>query len=179
MCTRYDLLRSLAPKFVAEIGVLTGEFSAEILTIPGLSSLVLVDAWTHFEEGPYTKDLANCDQGGQDSREMNVRLRFANDDRVEIIKGFSAEVAQQFEDKSLDCSYIDAGHDYDSVLADLKAWSRVSAYLLCHDFTDSPEAQTQGFGVIPAVHEFCQQYGWKIDAISSEADWPTVLLVQR
>lgn len=177
--SRYDLLRSLAPKFIAEVGVCEGVFSSEILTIPGLSSLVLVDAWTHFEEGPYTKDLANCDQGGQDTREMNVRLRFANDKRVEIIKGLSVEVAAQFEEDTFDCSYIDAAHDYDSVLADLTAWSRVSTYLLCHDFTNSPEAQTQGFDVIPAVQDFCQQNGWKIDAISNESDWPTVLLVQR
>lgn len=41
---------------------------------------------------------------------------------LEIIVGDSAESASQFDDGSLDGVFIDAAHDYDSVVKDLAAW---------------------------------------------------------
>ena len=41
---------------------------------------------------------------------------------IEPIQGMSVEVAQQFEDGSLDMVYIDGEHSYKSVCADIQAW---------------------------------------------------------
>lgn len=41
---------------------------------------------------------------------------------INTIRGCSVEVSKQFEDDSIDGLYLDAAHDYDSAMSDLKAW---------------------------------------------------------
>jgi predicted O-methyltransferase YrrM len=43
-------------------------------------------------------------------------------DQINIIKSLSWEGAKNYDDNSLDFVFIDAGHDYDSVMKDLNAW---------------------------------------------------------
>lgn len=43
-------------------------------------------------------------------------------DLITIKRGLSYEVANQYENNSLDFIFIDAGHDYNSVTKDLTAW---------------------------------------------------------
>jgi hypothetical protein len=175
---RIDLIRSLNPHSGCEVGTRDGEFAAELLTIPSITSLTIIDAWQEFTEGPYLLDPANCSQAAQDCRERNVRLRFERDSRVEVIKALSPNVAEQFPDKSMDFVFIDGAHDYESVLNDLHAWSRVTDNLLCHDYVDSQESRKMGFGVVKAVEDFMEVRGWKLEAGTFKEAWPTVLLVQ-
>jgi hypothetical protein len=53
--------------------------------------------------------------------EENIR-RAGVHDMIEIIEGDSAESADLFADDSIDAIYIDAAHDYDSVVKDVAAW---------------------------------------------------------
>lgn len=177
--TRLELIASIKPVKMAEIGVLTGEFSEQLLTIPSLKVLHLVDPWKAYT-GPYELDPANCDQGGQDSRHREVVKKFLpKRGKVKIMRMESLVAAPWFPDKSLCAAFIDAQHDEESVFKDLVAWSRVCRTLFVHDYTDRPEALSMGFSVIPACTRFCQDHGWKVDGIADENDWPTAKLVQQ
>lgn len=175
--TRKDLVATINPKTGVEIGVLEGIFSEELLTIPTLQKLTLVDPWK-FYPGDYEKDVANVDQEGQNQRFGRVFDKFRRNPRVEIIRQESIAAADLFDNKSLDFAFIDSQHDENSVYADLCAWSRVARVLFCHDYTDRPEAISMGFGVIRAVDSFCKKYGWKVAFVTSE-DWATAMITEK
>jgi hypothetical protein len=85
------------------------------------------------------------------------------------IKGNSLEVAKTFEDESLDFVFIDAGHQYEEVKADLNAWFskvRKGGIVSGHDYV-----KYQDFGVIEAVNEFCKEHGYTPSF--TEQDWWT------
>lgn len=59
-----------------------------------------------------------------------------------VERGMSHEVAQRYPDKSLDFVFLDAGHAYDAVSADLNAWlpkMKDGAIIAGHDFFTAPE----------------------------------------
>lgn len=175
---RLDLIRSIKPVKMAEIGVLTGQFSEQLLTIPSLKVLHLVDPWKTFD-GPYSLDPANVSQGGQDSRHREVVKKFLpKRGKVRIMRMESLIAAPWFPDKSLCAAFIDAQHDEESVFKDLVAWSRVAKTLFAHDYTDRPEAIAMGFGVKIGVRRFCEDFGWAIQDCTDE-EWPTVMMVDN
>lgn len=66
------------------------------------------------------------------------------------VRSSSLEAAKSFDDGSLEFVFIDAAHDYDNVLADIKAWLpkvRQGGVLAGHDYPDWP-------GVKKAVDEY-------------------------
>jgi predicted O-methyltransferase YrrM len=70
---------------------------------------------------------------------------------VKIMNQTSFEAAQNFDEESLDLIYIDASHDYDSVLNDLKSWfpKLKKGGIICgDDYIDGWP------GVVSAVDEF-------------------------
>jgi len=178
--TRLDLFRELpAGTTGVEVGVLRGDFSAEILTT-GVEKLYLVDCWES-QTGAYELDVANAED--HEANERRVRDRFKDDPRVEILKGFSLDVYAAFKSAAPNYpdfafAYIDAAHDCDSAYRDLRAWAELlydDGVLFVHDFTVRPEAIRQGFGVVKAVYDFCEYNSWEITAIT-EDEWPTVKL---
>lgn len=71
-------------------------------------------------------------------------------DQINIIKSLSWDGAKLYEDNSLDFVFIDAGHDYDSVMKDLKAWYpkiKDGGIIAGHDYHFN-------IGVYPAVNEY-------------------------
>lgn len=83
-------------------------------------------------------------------------------DMITDLKGLSWEMADHFEDNSVDFVFIDAGHEYESVVKDIKAWLpkiKSGGIISGHDFYNAP-------GVGKAVKELIPQF-----EISSDNIW--------
>lgn len=67
---------------------------------------------------------------------------------LEVLVGSSLEAACEFEDGSVDMVFLDGGHTYEEVKADIEAWAPKARKILCgHDYTD------KRWGVEKAVNE--------------------------
>jgi hypothetical protein len=146
--TRIDLLGSVLPEDAkcAEIGVLRGDFSEEIIARAHPKKLWLVDIW---QDGPQWEYESNQDNM------MHVWWRFQRQIKggwVDLIRKPSAEAAAMFRDQTLDWVYIDAAHDLENVRRDIRAWlPKVpvnTGILAFHDYVKEHE-----FDVIQAVKE--------------------------
>lgn len=174
---RIDMMRKLGG-VGAEIGVYQGDFSAELLTIPRLTKLHLIDCWCHQPDPAYIPDTANVDDGGHEHNYQTVLKRFHRELRsglVEVHRGFSEKIVQQFADDSLDWVYIDANHTYEAVLRDLSLWGRKARVICGHDYCLNDRATSMGFGVVDAVVDFCLDAGWQLTALTDE-EWASYRL---
>lgn len=178
--TRLAMIADLPPGSKgAEIGVQRGDFAAQILTTP-VRQLALVDLWSH-RGGRYALDPADIDDGGHESNFRHVLARFGPDiagNRVSVLRKDSVSAATLFANESLTFAYIDAGHGYEDVLADLWAWEakiEAGGCLCGHDFVDNAESRRMGFGVKRAVEQFCQESVWRLTAVTQE-EWASYKL---
>ena len=140
----------------AEIGVKTGRFSDHILRNWRGEQLISIDPWREVDWDEYV-DRSNVSQDEQERcyQETVARLEpYAA--RSQIWRMTSVEAAAHVPDGSLDFAYIDARHDYASVLEDLEAWFpkvKPGGILAGHDYVDGMLVQGD-FGVKSAVDEF-------------------------
>lgn len=162
---RKRLLTRLPKRSVgAEIGVHEGDYSVEILRVVNPAVLHLIDPWEH-EEGEAYRDAwygggASEGQATMDHRFRSVRTRFAeaiDAGRVVLHRGYSGDVAGQFDDGHFDWVYIDGNHLYEYVKLDLESYYpkvKPGGYL-CGD--DYGVAGWWDNGVQKAVEEFVGQ----------------------
>jgi hypothetical protein len=140
----------------AEIGVKLGAYSDELLTNWHGSELISIDPWLSADPEEYV-DRSNVSQEEFDSYyERTCQRLAAHGSRSSIWRMTSVQAAARVADHSLDFVYIDARHDYDSVLEDLEAWAgkvRPGGILAGHDYVDGdlPEGK---FYVKSAVDEY-------------------------
>ena len=179
---REDLLDCL-PKGLAcaEIGVATGDFSAQILARVQPSALHLIDPWVHQPREDYVRDLNNVADDDQEGRFRAVTARFAGVPAVRIHRAFSAQAAADLPDGSLDFVYVDAMHTHDAVLADLLAFApklKPDGLLWGHDFSSHADTRRMGFGVVGGVTEFIKRSGFEILVLNAEA-FATYVLARR
>lgn len=74
---------------------------------------------------------------------------------INPIRMCSLDAAELYEDESLDFVFIDAAHDYENVIADIKKWYpkiKKNGYLAGHDYYE--DENNVWYGVKKAVHEF-------------------------
>lgn len=162
----------------AEIGVYRGGFSTYILK-HWEGTLHLVDPWVY---QPGKRDMLNTVDAPSN---YELTLRCMEDHiaagRAVVHRGFSVEVAKHWEHGPLDWVYIDALHDYQSCLDDMRAWApliRPGGALCGHDYLDhitEPDTQTE-FGVVSAVRDWCKENGYDVarDVLTTTHDgYPT------
>ncbi len=160
-----EQLISLLPKeaVVAEIGVLRGDFSSQILELTKPEHLFLIDCW----------DLCDFFEAGLSDYQLVVS-KFDNNPKVSIIKNTSSEAAKNFPDNYFDWVYIDANHSYDAVKNDLETWFpkvKNGGFISGHDYFVPGTPGTPNYYsylVVPAVNEFVAKYNLEITYLTNE-----------
>lgn len=152
---------------VAEIGVAFGRYSRKILDIMKPSQFVAVDCFG-LDQTNWLGRQPYADFLGGMPHEAFYRKQFAAEiesGTVIIKKGFSHEVMETFPDAYFDMIYVDAAHDYASVVKDLDVCGRKikpTGHILMNDYTLVDPLLLQPYGIVQATHEFCVEQGWEI-----------------
>lgn len=90
------------------------------------------------------------------------------DEDIKVLKGDSVDVAKSMEPQECDLVFLDAGHDYDAIAADLEAWMPHVAKdgVLCgHDYCIAFP------GVVQAVNELCATAGIRPCIVNESNVW--------
>lgn len=165
----------------AEIGVYRGGFSRQIFDACQPTKLFCIDAWEPYKA--YELDSL-CHTNQPDNMEATKALMAPEIElgRCEVIKGYSSMVAKGWP-VCLDWLFLDSNHGYEFVIEDLIAWSahiKPGGIIMCHDFTEtSAGAIAMKFGVVRAVAEFCDKFGWEITHVTLEPDWPSCAIRRK
>ena len=168
---RYALLPLLPRgRVFVEVGVATGDFSAEILRVCQPSRFVAIDdfrfhTWPMRWAGRPVEEIF----AGRTHVEY-YRARFAAEiasDRVLVMQDDSARALENLGDGTIDVVYLDADHAYESVrreLAVVRRKLRPDGVIVLNDYTmiDVVGPDMAPYGVIQAAHEFMVEHGWEM-----------------
>jgi hypothetical protein len=174
--TRKDLLE-IVPKggVIAELGVFQGEFADTIFKVCEPSRLYLVDKWSG--------RCASGDVNGENrivlsKREVrkipNLLREKYNNDNIKVIQSSTWEFLRYYDEYvPLDMVYIDAGHTYECVIADLMLSLkkvRDGGFIMGHDYTIT---NPKTFGVYHAVNDFCKWNNLSIGYLTTDEKQPS------
>ncbi len=161
-----------------EIGVQQGLFSESVLSRWEGKHLISVDPW-RAAGGDY-HDEANVSQESHDSYYQETVERLAPfAARSTIWRMYGDEAAERIPHHSMDFVYLDARHDYDSVLSDLNTWIdkvRPGGVFCGHDYMDAV-APVGEFGVKAAVGDFFVVRPEKVKATVRDRPWRSWFVV--
>lgn len=157
-----------------EVGVFRGHFSALICEIAAPRKLYMIDPWTTI--GPtfgWGREYTNFDtlttEAARD--EALARVALYPDTRAVPIEATYPRCADRIADP-LDWAYLDAGHQYQSTLNELRALDRQvtrDGMILGDDWHPRPDAQHHG--VYVAVNEFLAESDWRLIRAGPGAQW--------
>lgn len=149
-----------------EIGVHEAEFSEKVLRETKPKKLFLIDPWAVFDDDEHASSWygsGKVTQKDLDDRYARVQKRVGRQKAVTIIRDFSHQVADQFEDESMDFVYVDGDHSYEAVKRDIALYGpkvKRGGYLIGDDFRPG---QWWGMGVINAFTEtLVDQSTWRL-----------------
>lgn len=175
-----------------EVGTFEGEYANQILKT-WTGKLYLVDVWCKLNDEEYQDVLNSCDPVVTYTHCFN-NIK-GHERRCHMLRCFSEDALEFFEDESLDFVYIDANHKYEFVKKDLEMWYpkvRKGGVFAGHDYFrmfwydgnfslngkdkhiwSKPDGVTDHyhdvFGVIPAVDEFCKEKRYNVNI--TDEDW--------
>jgi len=174
--SRDDLIKILKPNGNGiEIGVKEGTYSSFILNNCPNLKLYLLDCWDQQDSKIYN-DLNYDNLTHAENLKKTIQNIFPHFKRTRIIKGYSEEFVNLFEDNYFNFIYIDANHSYETIKFDINRWFpklKKGGLFAGHDYLDIYDKNKQQvFGVKQAVNEFAQENNLKI-YITKEAIWKT------
>lgn len=141
------IARALGWRSGAELGVKRGHFSLYLVDhVPGLR-MIAVDTWAN---GPGVSERYRHYRHAANFTRFCER---AEGRPIEIRRALTHEAARDCPDRSLDFVFIDASHDYDSVLRDIDDWTpKARDMVLGHDW-DEPGVRRAVVGRFDRVVE--------------------------
>ncbi len=152
---RGKLLKKMPKNAVcAELGVMDGLFSKEILNITKPKKLILIDLWVVNQT--FTDPIS---QSEYDLKYNSVKEKFKSRPEVEIMKG-RTDLIKTFPDNYFDWVYIDANHTYEFVKNDLEnCYPKIKpdGYIIGDDYSHENYVDMI-YGVIEAVDEFVKTH---------------------
>lgn len=173
----YRALDKLNCKVGVEIGVRLANNLSNLAKNPKFKKGMLygVDCWTEDPDRPEINDIGITQQE-LDSQYWQCVAKFSLNPYVKIIRNFSYEASLNFPDEYFDFIYIDAAHDYDSMVDDLNAWwpkLKKGGIFSGHDYI-SYDVVWRGkkCEVYRAVNEFVKKHNVKIDYVEENLDDP-------
>jgi SAM-dependent methyltransferase len=144
------LFKELGYKKGVEIGVYKGNFSEVLCRLIPSLDLTSVDAWLVYKG---YKDYGVRDL---ETEAYNLAVERSKKYGFKIIKAWSQDAVNSFEDESLDFVFIDGNHDFKHVVEDVDAWSkkvRKGGIVAGHDFFRN---HYKDFGVREALPAWCE-----------------------
>jgi predicted O-methyltransferase YrrM len=151
-----------------ELGAWQGRSTLAVgLSLPPSATLHVIDKWKDFNGHPAFQ--VPYEAYPREQFEI-VRLQLADRLTVKIWEMSGNEAAQHIPDKSCDVVFIDADHEYESVLADCRTWEpklKPGGLLCGHDY-----AADVFPGVVRAVNEL---YGGRFSVIPYSSIWRVTL----
>ena len=131
----------------------------------GKGKLYGLDCWREVSDRPTFNDQS-FSQAALDTQYASVVKSFAGISFVEIVRDFSVEGSQRFDDGFFDFIYLDSAHDYRSVKEDFNAWwvkLKDGGIMSGHDyFPDRRVWRNEEVGVYKAVAELCEEKGTEV-----------------
>jgi hypothetical protein len=161
-------LEKLECKYGIEVGVFVGKGLKNFLKNPFFKEgkFYGVDIYREIKDKPEINDM-NWPQAQLDVFYIDRLKTYLFDPNVDIIRGFSKESSTLFPDNYFDFIYLDAAHDYDSVLEDLNCWwskLKEGGLMSGHDyFPDKRIWRGKEVGVFQAVKTFVEKNNIKVD----------------
>lgn len=152
LTNRFYILEHLPKNGVgAEIGVLGGDWSKHLLNATQPAELILIDTY-------FSDDYPHVNRFTKKSHEQYIRNEFKSfGEQVKILKGLSWECMTRFKENYFDWIYIDAAHDYQSVVKDLfqaKRTIRENGLIIMNDYIMYDHFTKEKYGVVRATNEF-------------------------
>jgi hypothetical protein len=160
---RDDALKFMPKNAIcAEVGVAYGKFSQKILDVMEPRKLHLIDLYSTKPGDPefWGMDLflkANL------NHEEYIKEKFKNeiiDNKVEMVKGYSHDALESFDDDYFDYVYLDGGHDYNCVKKDIEILCRKvksGGIITFNDYTYFTLYENFEYGVSRAVNELLSE----------------------
>lgn len=125
-------------QFGAEIGVAMGRTLLGVLqNCPTIKRMYAVDAFEYVEDSSDSGMYKNMDHANNEYCVQTVASAYRG--KVIVLKGLSNLMAKKIDNGSLDFVFIDASHEYNEVLKDIKAWKgkiRSGGWCMGHDYCE-------------------------------------------
>jgi hypothetical protein len=152
---------------VAEIGVALGDFSQAMLTYLAPCRFDAFDLFKLHEAQNFW-GRSSADWFGGLSHRAQYERRFADEiaaGKLHIHEGDSSLEMEKQPDSSYDVIYVDGNHSYEGVMRDAEASARklkTDGILIFNDYIIFDHVRGVPYGIVPVVHEFCVNRGWKV-----------------